>query len=233
MVQFFPLRPQVPASAAVGRICAELLCPYPPGIPVLTPGEVRRSYFALLIQGSCKSFDLPFLFPLFPNAHEPLGSLPSFPVLCFSSFQTHIALHSFPTRMLPLLQLFVLLALILFVTMAALILQRSLAPHRSLRQRHSSTFFPPSMLAAPSPARGIPLCDQLPSPATRHVAVQEPTPLRHLRRTTIVSCWIKRERRCGKRWRRPRREATRHSIFRGTRRGRERLRSLETPLVLR
>jgi arginine decarboxylase len=24
---------------AVGRVCAELVCPYPPGIPVLMPGE--------------------------------------------------------------------------------------------------------------------------------------------------------------------------------------------------
>ncbi|GAQ84124.1 Orn/Lys/Arg decarboxylase [Klebsormidium nitens] len=37
---FFSESERVPASAAVGRICAELLCPYPPGIPVLTPGEV-------------------------------------------------------------------------------------------------------------------------------------------------------------------------------------------------
>ena len=24
----------------MGRVCAELLCPYPPGVPVLIPGEV-------------------------------------------------------------------------------------------------------------------------------------------------------------------------------------------------
>jgi len=28
------------ADAAVGRISAELVAPYPPGIPVLAPGEV-------------------------------------------------------------------------------------------------------------------------------------------------------------------------------------------------
>jgi len=30
----------VPLSTSLGRTCAELLCPYPPGIPVLVPGEV-------------------------------------------------------------------------------------------------------------------------------------------------------------------------------------------------
>jgi arginine/lysine/ornithine decarboxylase len=29
----------VPAKEAVGRICAEQVTPYPPGIPVLLPGE--------------------------------------------------------------------------------------------------------------------------------------------------------------------------------------------------
>ena len=29
----------VPADAAVGRISAALVCPYPPGIPLLVPGE--------------------------------------------------------------------------------------------------------------------------------------------------------------------------------------------------
>lgn len=31
---------RVEASEAVGRIGAELLCPYPPGIPLVVPGEV-------------------------------------------------------------------------------------------------------------------------------------------------------------------------------------------------
>lgn len=30
----------VPLSTSIGRVCAELLCPYPPGIPVVVPGEV-------------------------------------------------------------------------------------------------------------------------------------------------------------------------------------------------
>ena len=30
----------MPLDAAVGRVCAELVTPYPPGIPLLAPGEV-------------------------------------------------------------------------------------------------------------------------------------------------------------------------------------------------
>ena len=30
----------MPTDQAVDRICAELVCPYPPGIPVLIPGEI-------------------------------------------------------------------------------------------------------------------------------------------------------------------------------------------------
>ena len=30
----------MPAGAAVGRVSAELVCPYPPGVPALFPGEV-------------------------------------------------------------------------------------------------------------------------------------------------------------------------------------------------
>ncbi len=36
---FFAPRESVPVKAAVGRISAELVAPYPPGIPVLAPGE--------------------------------------------------------------------------------------------------------------------------------------------------------------------------------------------------
>lgn len=31
---------RVSAHEAVGRICAELLCPYPPGVPAVVPGEL-------------------------------------------------------------------------------------------------------------------------------------------------------------------------------------------------
>jgi arginine decarboxylase len=37
---FFAIRERVPLAHAVGRICAELIAPYPPGIPVLSLGEV-------------------------------------------------------------------------------------------------------------------------------------------------------------------------------------------------
>jgi arginine decarboxylase len=37
---FFAPNETVPAAAAVGRVSAELIAPYPPGIPVLAPGEL-------------------------------------------------------------------------------------------------------------------------------------------------------------------------------------------------
>lgn len=37
---FFAPSTTVDVSEVVGRVCAETLCPYPPGIPVLLPGEV-------------------------------------------------------------------------------------------------------------------------------------------------------------------------------------------------
>jgi lysine decarboxylase len=37
---FFAPNQTVPAAAAVGRVSAELVAPYPPGIPVLAPGEL-------------------------------------------------------------------------------------------------------------------------------------------------------------------------------------------------
>jgi len=37
---FFARHQTVPAAAAAGRVSAELIAPYPPGIPVLAPGEV-------------------------------------------------------------------------------------------------------------------------------------------------------------------------------------------------
>ncbi|MFT4010039.1 MAG: decarboxylase [Nocardioidaceae bacterium] len=36
---FFAAQATVPAAAAVGRVCAEVIAPYPPGVPVLVPGE--------------------------------------------------------------------------------------------------------------------------------------------------------------------------------------------------
>jgi arginine/lysine/ornithine decarboxylase len=37
---FFAAAEHVPAAAAVGRIAAEMLSPYPPGVPMVMPGEV-------------------------------------------------------------------------------------------------------------------------------------------------------------------------------------------------
>lgn len=36
---FFAARVQTSLEDAVGRVSAEMLCPYPPGIPVIVPGE--------------------------------------------------------------------------------------------------------------------------------------------------------------------------------------------------
>ncbi len=36
---FFARKTPIPMAQAIGHICAETICPYPPGIPVLLPGE--------------------------------------------------------------------------------------------------------------------------------------------------------------------------------------------------
>ena len=36
---FFAAHEEVPWQAAVGRVCAEVVAPYPPGVPLLSPGE--------------------------------------------------------------------------------------------------------------------------------------------------------------------------------------------------
>ena len=40
---FFAPREAVPAEAAAGRIAAETVAPYPPGIPAVAPGELVRA----------------------------------------------------------------------------------------------------------------------------------------------------------------------------------------------
>ncbi|MEL7409648.1 MAG: hypothetical protein AAFN00_22340 [Cyanobacteria bacterium J06558_2] len=37
---YFAPKATVPLSAAGDRLCGELICPYPPGIPLLMPGEL-------------------------------------------------------------------------------------------------------------------------------------------------------------------------------------------------
>jgi arginine decarboxylase len=40
---FFATTDTVPFETSAGRICAEIVAPYPPGIPILAPGEVISS----------------------------------------------------------------------------------------------------------------------------------------------------------------------------------------------
>jgi len=40
---YFATHETVEADAAIGRVCAELIAPYPPGVPVLAPGEIVTS----------------------------------------------------------------------------------------------------------------------------------------------------------------------------------------------
>jgi len=40
---FFAAARTVPLAAAAGQVAAELVTPYPPGIPVLVPGEVATA----------------------------------------------------------------------------------------------------------------------------------------------------------------------------------------------
>ncbi len=37
---FFAVSETLPLAQTSNRICAEIICPYPPGIPVLMPGEI-------------------------------------------------------------------------------------------------------------------------------------------------------------------------------------------------
>ncbi len=41
---------RVPIQEACGCVSAELLCPYPPGVPVLFPGEYIRQDTIMLLQ---------------------------------------------------------------------------------------------------------------------------------------------------------------------------------------
>jgi arginine decarboxylase len=48
---FFAPRERVPFEAAVGRVSAELVAPYPPGIPALAPGEIVSAELVAALQG--------------------------------------------------------------------------------------------------------------------------------------------------------------------------------------
>ena len=51
---FFAAAETVPTAEAVGRVSAELVAPYPPGIPVLAPGEeITEGALDALRAGAC------------------------------------------------------------------------------------------------------------------------------------------------------------------------------------
>jgi arginine decarboxylase len=52
---FFAAAEQVEASHAIGRIAAELVTPYPPGVPVLAPGEVISAQAVEFLQTGVKA----------------------------------------------------------------------------------------------------------------------------------------------------------------------------------
>jgi arginine/lysine/ornithine decarboxylase len=49
---------KIPFKRSVGKICAEIVCPYPPGIPVLCPGEVITQeiyeYLLRVLDSGCR-----------------------------------------------------------------------------------------------------------------------------------------------------------------------------------
>ncbi len=57
---FFAPKETVPAGQAVGRICAEQITPYPPGIPVIIPGErITAELLDYLRSGVSAGMQLP------------------------------------------------------------------------------------------------------------------------------------------------------------------------------
>jgi arginine/lysine/ornithine decarboxylase len=57
---FFAARETADAEAAVGRICAEQITPYPPGIPVIIPGErITAELLDYLRSGLAAGMQLP------------------------------------------------------------------------------------------------------------------------------------------------------------------------------
>lgn len=62
---YFSRVEQVPAHEAAGRICAEMISPYPPGIPVIAPGErITAPVMDYLASGAAAGF-------LIPDATDP------------------------------------------------------------------------------------------------------------------------------------------------------------------
>jgi arginine/lysine/ornithine decarboxylase len=62
---YFASAEQVPAKKAIGRICAEMISPYPPGVPVIAPGErITATVLQYLSSGASAGF-------LIPDAADP------------------------------------------------------------------------------------------------------------------------------------------------------------------
>jgi arginine/lysine/ornithine decarboxylase len=62
---FFGRVEQVPVDEAAGRIAAELISPYPPGVPVLAPGErISQEAVDYLVSGVAAGM-------LVPDAADP------------------------------------------------------------------------------------------------------------------------------------------------------------------
>lgn len=59
---FFAPYEVVPAEQAVGRVSAELICPYPPGVPVLSPGErITAAAMAALMDAADAGIRIAFI----------------------------------------------------------------------------------------------------------------------------------------------------------------------------
>jgi len=59
---FFAPYEEVSAEAAIGRVSAELICPYPPGVPVLSPGErITQSAMTALLDARDSGVRIAFV----------------------------------------------------------------------------------------------------------------------------------------------------------------------------
>ena len=74
-------------SAAVGRVSAEMVCPYPPGVPVLYPGaevtaEVARHLQAVLAAGGTVVGCVDESLATLHNGCQPCGARPLAMIAC-------------------------------------------------------------------------------------------------------------------------------------------------------
>jgi lysine decarboxylase len=73
---FFSSYEVVAAKGAIGRVCAELICPYPPGVPVLSPGErITQAAFDALMEAKNSGTRIAFV------ADESLATIKVLPKL--------------------------------------------------------------------------------------------------------------------------------------------------------